>query len=205
MSHLLAQVQPEDLLKYGLIPEFVGRLPVVATLTELDEKSLIRILTEPKNALLKQYEKLLAFEKVKLKFTESAIVAVASKAFKQKTGARGLRSILEEVMLDLMYEIPSQREIRECVITEDVIEGRAAAAEKGQPFRPSWAWAPLARISPHLQRAVIVAEDASFYEHHGFDWEGLQEALTHNWEQGKMQRGGSTITQQLAKNLYLSS
>src|SRR5439155_1599911 len=92
-SHLLAQVQPEDLLKYGLIPEFVGRLPVVATLTELDEKSLIRILTEPKNALLKQYEKLLAFEKVKLKFTESAIVAVASKAFKQKTGARGLRSI----------------------------------------------------------------------------------------------------------------
>jgi len=126
MSHLLAQVQPEDLLKYGLIPEFVGRLPVAATLTELDEKSLIRILTEPKNALLKQYEKLLAFEKVKLKFTESAIVAVASKAFKQKTGARGLRSILEEVMLDVMYEIPSQREIRECVVTEDVIEGRAA-------------------------------------------------------------------------------
>ena len=125
-SHLLAQVQPEDLLKYGLIPEFVGRLPVAATLTELDEKSLIRILTEPKNALLKQYEKLLAFEKVKLKFTESAIVAVASKAFKQKTGARGLRSILEEVMLDVMYEIPSQREIRECVVTEDVIEGRAA-------------------------------------------------------------------------------
>src|SRR5437870_2368466 len=124
-SDLLAQVQPEDLLKYGLIPEFVGRLPVVATLTELDEKSLIRILTEPKNALLKQYEKLLAFEKVKLKFTESAIVAVASKAFKQKTGARGLRSILEEVMLDVMYEIPSQREIRECVVTEDVIEGRA--------------------------------------------------------------------------------
>jgi len=82
---------------------------------------------------------------------------------------------------------------------------RAEAAEKGQPFRPSWAWAPLARISPHLQKAVIVAEDASFYEHHGFDWEGLQEALTHNWEQGKMQRGGSTITQQLAKNLYLSS
>src|SRR6266511_1869916 len=123
-SYLLSQVQPEDLLKYGLIPEFVGRLPVVATLEELDEKSLIRILTEPKNALLKQYEKLLAFEKVKLKFTESAIVAVARKAFKQKTGARGLRSILEEVMLDVMYEIPSQREIRECVITEDVIEGK---------------------------------------------------------------------------------
>ena len=125
-SHLLSQVQPEDLLKYGLIPEFVGRLPVAATLEELDEKSLIRILTEPKNALLKQYEKLLAFEKVKLKFTESAIVAVARKAFKQKTGARGLRSILEEVMLDVMYEIPSQREIRECVVTEDVIEGKTS-------------------------------------------------------------------------------
>jgi ATP-dependent Clp protease ATP-binding subunit ClpX len=123
---LLAQVQPEDLLKYGLIPEFVGRLPVVATLDELDEKALIRILTEPKNALLKQYEKLLAFEKVKLKFTDNAIVAVARKAFKQKTGARGLRSILEEVMLDVMYEIPSQREIRECVVTEDVIEGKTA-------------------------------------------------------------------------------
>jgi len=84
-------------------------------------------------------------------------------------------------------------------------ERRAEAAEKGQPFRPSWAWAPLARISPHLQRAVIVSEDASFYEHHGIDWEGLQEAITRNWEQGKLQRGGSTITQQLAKNLYLSS
>ncbi|MEK7222060.1 MAG: ATP-dependent Clp protease ATP-binding subunit ClpX, partial [Nitrospirota bacterium] len=124
MGLLLAQVQPEDLLKYGLIPEFVGRLPVVATLDELDEKALVRILTEPKNALLKQYEKLLAFEKVKLKFTENAIAAVARKAYKQKTGARGLRSILEEVMLDVMYEIPSQREIRECVVTEDVIEGK---------------------------------------------------------------------------------
>ncbi|MEK7797332.1 MAG: ATP-dependent Clp protease ATP-binding subunit ClpX, partial [Nitrospirota bacterium] len=124
MGLLLAQVQPEDLLKYGLIPEFVGRLPVVATLDELDEKALVRIMTEPKNALLKQYEKLLAFEKVKLKFTENAIAAVARKAYKQKTGARGLRSILEEVMLDVMYEIPSQREIRECVVTEDVIEGK---------------------------------------------------------------------------------
>jgi ATP-dependent Clp protease ATP-binding subunit ClpX len=123
-GRLLAQMQPEDLLKYGLIPEFVGRLPVAATLDELDEKALIRILTEPKNALLKQYEKLLAFEKVKLKFTENAIAATARKAFKQKTGARGLRSILEEVMLDVMYEIPSQREIRECVVTEDVIEGK---------------------------------------------------------------------------------
>jgi len=126
MGLLLAQAQPEDLLKYGLIPEFVGRLPVVATLDELDDKALVRILTEPKNALLKQYEKLLAFEKVKLTFTESAVVAVARKAHQQKTGARGLRSILEEVMLDVMYEIPSQREIRECVVTEDVIEGKTA-------------------------------------------------------------------------------
>jgi ATP-dependent Clp protease ATP-binding subunit ClpX len=124
MGYLLSQVQPEDLLKYGLIPEFVGRLPVLATLDELDEKALIRIMTEPKNALLKQYEKLLAFDKVKLRFTENAIVAVARRAYKQKTGARGLRSILEEVMLDVMYEIPSQREIRECVITEDVTEGK---------------------------------------------------------------------------------
>jgi len=124
IGYLLSQVQPEDLFRYGLIPEFVGRLPVVATLDELDEKALIRILTEPKNALLKQYEKLLAFEKVKLKFTENAIVAIARKALKQKTGARGLRSILEEVMLDVMYELPSQRDIRECVVTEDVIEGK---------------------------------------------------------------------------------
>ena len=123
-GYLLSQVQPEDLLKYGLIPEFVGRLPVVATLDELDEKALIRIMSEPKNALQKQYEKLLAFEKVKLKFTDAAVVAVARKALKQKTGARGLRSILEEVMLDVMYEIPSQRDIRECVVTEDVIEGK---------------------------------------------------------------------------------
>lgn len=90
--------------------------------------------------------------------------------------------------------------------TTELIEARRAeAAEKGRPFTLSWAWVPLARISPHLQRAVIVAEDASFYQHHGFDWEGLQEALTRNWEQGKLRRGGSTITQQLAKNLYLSS
>ena len=82
---------------------------------------------------------------------------------------------------------------------------RAEAAEKGRPFTLSWTWVPLAGISPHLQKAVIVSEDASFYQHHGFDWEGLQEALTYNWEQGKLRRGGSTITQQLAKNLYLSS
>ena len=129
LGELLAQVQPEDFLKYGLIPEFIGRLPVVATLEELDEKALIRILTEPRNALIKQYEKLLSFEKVKLKFTEGALSAIARKAYTQKTGARGLRAILEEVMLDVMYDVPSQKQIKEIVITEEVISG------KSQPIR----------------------------------------------------------------------
>jgi ATP-dependent Clp protease ATP-binding subunit ClpX len=119
----LARVQPEDLLRYGLIPEFIGRVPVIATLDDLDESALIKILGEPKNALIKQYEKLFAFEHVKLKFTDSALATISKKAKAQKTGARGLRAILEEVMLDLMYELPSQKEIKECVITEDVING----------------------------------------------------------------------------------
>lgn len=123
VGELLVSVQPEDLLKYGLIPEFVGRLPVIATLIDLDEAALIRILTEPKNSLLKQYEKLFSFEKVKLRFTESAISAVARKALLQKTGARGLRAILEEVMLDLMYDLPSLKNVKECLITEDTISG----------------------------------------------------------------------------------
>jgi len=124
LGELFEKVQPEDFLKYGLIPEFIGRLPVVATLDELDERALIRILTEPRNALTKQYEKLLSFEKVKLKFTEGALAAVARKAYMQKTGARGLRAILEEVMLDLMYDAPSQKQIKEVVITEDAILGK---------------------------------------------------------------------------------
>ncbi|MEE8241381.1 MAG: ATP-dependent Clp protease ATP-binding subunit ClpX [Nitrospirales bacterium] len=128
-GELLARVQPEDLLKYGLIPEFVGRLPVVATLDELAEPALIRILTEPRNALTKQYEKLMSFEKVKLKFTEGALAAVAKKAYAQRTGARGLRAILEEVMLEIMYDAPSQKQIKEVVITEEVIQG------KSQPIR----------------------------------------------------------------------
>src|SRR6185503_19691260 len=124
LGEFLAKVQPEDLLKYGLIPEFIGRLPIVATLDELDEKALVRILTEPRNALIKQYEKLMSFEKVKLKFTDGAITAIARKAHHQKTGARGLRAILEEVMLDVMYEAPSQKHLREVVISEDVIIGK---------------------------------------------------------------------------------
>jgi len=124
LGELFERVQPEDFLKYGLIPEFIGRLPVVATLDELDERALVKILTEPRNALTKQYEKLLSFEKVKLKFTEGALGAVARKAFTQKTGARGLRAILEEVMLDVMYDAPSQKQIKEVLITEDAILGK---------------------------------------------------------------------------------
>ncbi len=124
LGDLLAKVQPEDFLRYGLFPEFVGRLPVVATLEELDERALVRILTEPRNALTKQYEKLLSFEKVKLRFTDGALGAVARKAYAQKTGARGLRAILEEVMLDVMYDAPSQKQIKEVVITEDAIIGK---------------------------------------------------------------------------------
>jgi len=126
---LFAQVQPEDLLHYGLIPEFIGRLPVIATLDELDEHALTRILTEPKNALTKQYQKLLSFDKVKLKFTDGALRAIAQKAYHQKIGARGLRAILESVMLDMMYDIPSQKDIKEVLITEDVIQG------KGEPLK----------------------------------------------------------------------
>jgi ATP-dependent Clp protease ATP-binding subunit ClpX len=117
----LKMVQPQDLIRYGLIPEFVGRLPVVATLGELGESALVRILTEPKNALVKQYQRLLSFDNVKLKFTDKAYTAIAREAIRRKTGARGLRAILEERMLDVMYEIPSQNNIKECVITDDVI------------------------------------------------------------------------------------
>ena len=117
----LQQVQPEDLLKYGLIPEFVGRFSVVATLKELDVKALMKVLVEPKNALIKQYQKLFEFEDVKLKFTEGAIRAIAEKAIAQKTGARGLRAVLEANMLDIMFDLPSQQDITEVVINEEVI------------------------------------------------------------------------------------
>ncbi|MDT8443423.1 MAG: ATP-dependent Clp protease ATP-binding subunit ClpX [Desulfuromonadales bacterium] len=121
IGEILCQVEPGDLLKYGLIPEFIGRLPIVATLDELDEDALVRILCEPKNALIKQYQKLFDMENVNLKFTDGALVAVAQEALKRKTGARGLRSILENAMLDIMYDIPSQDRVREVLINEDVI------------------------------------------------------------------------------------
>jgi ATP-dependent Clp protease ATP-binding subunit ClpX len=122
LGETLKEVQAEDLLKFGLIPEFVGRLPVIATLTELDEKALVDILTKPKNALVKQYQKLFEFEDVRLRFTDAALRAVTRQALARKSGARGLRSILETVMLDLMYEIPSRDDIDECVINEEVID-----------------------------------------------------------------------------------
>ena len=120
-GELLSDARPEDLLKFGFIPEFVGRLPVLATLSELDEEAMVQILKEPKNALVKQYQKLMEMEHVKLKFTDGSLVAIAKEALKRKTGARGLRSILEYAMLDIMYEIPSQTMIKEIVINDDVI------------------------------------------------------------------------------------
>jgi ATP-dependent Clp protease ATP-binding subunit ClpX len=122
IGEMLSMLEPQDLIKYGLIPEFVGRLPVVATLDELKEAALIRILTEPKNSIIKQYQKLFSFDSVKLKFTEEAIAAIAREAMNRKTGARGLRAILENVMLDVMYEIPSQKDVKECLITDGVIK-----------------------------------------------------------------------------------
>ncbi|MFO7739889.1 MAG: ATP-dependent Clp protease ATP-binding subunit ClpX [Desulfatiglandaceae bacterium] len=121
INEIMSLVQPEDLIRFGLIPEFVGRIPILATLNELSLDALVRILTEPKNALIKQYKKLFELEDVKLKFTEEALLGVAKDALKRKSGARGLRAILESVMLDIMYEIPSTTGIRECVIGEEVI------------------------------------------------------------------------------------
>jgi ATP-dependent Clp protease ATP-binding subunit ClpX len=121
IGELLKAVQPEDLLKFGLIPELVGRLPVIATMEELVEDDLIRILKEPKNALTKQYQKLFEFDGINLRFTEGALVAIARKALKRKSGARGLRSVMEEAMLDVMYDLPSKKNVQECVISEQVI------------------------------------------------------------------------------------
>jgi ATP-dependent Clp protease ATP-binding subunit ClpX len=121
IGEILKDVQPEDLIKYGMIPEFIGRLPVIATLDELNENALIRILKEPKNALVKQFHKLFELEGVNLRLTDSALNAIASEAIKRKSGARGLRAIMESCMLDIMYEIPSTENVKECVISEDVI------------------------------------------------------------------------------------
>ena len=126
LGEILAQVQPQDLLKFGLIPEFVGRLPVIATLDELDEAALMKILTEPKNALIKQFQKLMEMDRVTLNFSDDALLAVAQEALKRKSGARGLRAILEGAMLELMYEIPSLKNVQECLINGDFILKHAA-------------------------------------------------------------------------------
>ena len=125
IGKVLAEVEPEDLIKFGLIPEFVGRLPVVATLEELDEPALIQILTEPKNAITKQFKKLFEMENVELEFRPDALSAIAKKALKRKTGARGLRTIVESVLLDTMYELPSQENVSKVVVDESVIENKS--------------------------------------------------------------------------------
>jgi len=121
---LLEKVEPEDLLRYGLIPEFIGRLPVIATLNSLDEVALISILTEPKNALVKQYQRLFEMEGTTLRFEDDAVAAIAKLALERKTGARGLRSIIESVLLDIMYELPSEKDVVAVIISKDVIEGK---------------------------------------------------------------------------------
>jgi ATP-dependent Clp protease ATP-binding subunit ClpX len=120
----LEKVEPQDLIKFGLIPEFVGRLPVVATLHELDRPALVQILTQPRNAITKQYQKLLEYENVKLRFTDDALEAIAELALQRKIGARGLRMIIEDLMLDVMYTVPGQKKVRECVITREVVESK---------------------------------------------------------------------------------
>ena len=125
IGEVLVRVQPEDLIKFGMIPEFVGRLPVIATLNELTEDELVSILTEPKNALVKQYKKLFDLEDVRLRFTEGVLRAISKEAIRRKSGARGLRAIMENIMLDIMYDLPSHPEIQECIINEDVLVKQA--------------------------------------------------------------------------------
>ena len=122
----LEQIEPEDLIRYGLIPEFVGRLPVIGALHELDRPALIQILTQPRNAITRQYQKLFEYENVKLRFTDDALDAIAASALKRKIGARGLRMIIEDLMLDIMYALPGQKNVRECVLTRDVVQRKEA-------------------------------------------------------------------------------
>ncbi|HSQ85157.1 MAG TPA: ATP-dependent Clp protease ATP-binding subunit ClpX [Desulfobacterales bacterium] len=134
-SDFLEMVQPEDLLKYGMIPEFVGRIPVIATLRELDETELIRVLSEPKNSLIKQFQQLFQIEGVSLKLTEGAVKAVVKKAIQRKSGARGLRAIMEDCLMDVMYEIPSIENVKECVINKGVVLGKAKPFLNYHPVR----------------------------------------------------------------------
>jgi len=124
---LLEKLEPDDLVKFGMIPEFVGRIPVLAALEPLDEKALMTILTEPKNALVKQYQKLFKMDNVKLEFKPDAVKAIAAEAYRRKTGARALRGIVEELMLDIMYELPSRKDVGSCSITKEMVEKRSTA------------------------------------------------------------------------------
>lgn len=134
LSKLFAQSEPEDLVKFGMIPEFIGRVPVIATLEELDEKALVNILTQPKNALTKQYSKLLEYDGVELEFGEGALEAIANEAIKRNTGARGLRAILEQAMLDVMFELPGDKTIKKCVISKETItQGKNPELIHGEP------------------------------------------------------------------------
>jgi ATP-dependent Clp protease ATP-binding subunit ClpX len=140
-GEILREVEPEDLLRFGLIPEFVGRLPVIATLSDLDEEALVDILSKPKNALTKQYQRLFEMEDVELRFQEDALTQIARKALQRKTGARGLRSIMEAILLEPMFELPGLDGVREVVINRDVVEGRSKPlfiyAERGRDAAPS--------------------------------------------------------------------
>ncbi|MCY0881704.1 MAG: AAA family ATPase, partial [Firmicutes bacterium] len=124
IGDVLAKIMPEDLLKFGLIPEFVGRLPVLVTLDALDEKALVSILTEPRNALVKQYQKMLSLDNVELEVQDEAVRAIAREAIRRNTGARALRAIVEDIMLEVMYDIPGRTDVSKCILTEDVVEKR---------------------------------------------------------------------------------
>jgi ATP-dependent Clp protease ATP-binding subunit ClpX len=126
---LLEQVEPQDLIKFGLIPEFVGRLPVAGTLHELDKPALVQILTQPRNAITRQYQKLFEYENVKLRFTDDALEAIAESALERKIGARGLRMIIEDLMLELMYTVPGQKKNRECVVTREMVLSKNTGLE----------------------------------------------------------------------------
>jgi ATP-dependent Clp protease ATP-binding subunit ClpX len=126
-ADVLQKLELDDLVKFGMIPEFVGRIPVTAALEPLDEQTLVQILTKPRNAIVKQYQKLLGMDNIELEFTEDAIQALAKEAYRRKTGARALRGIVEELMLDVMYEVPSRQDVRKCTITKEMVEKRSTA------------------------------------------------------------------------------
>ena len=130
----LKHMEPDDLVKFGLIPELIGRIPMIAVLEPLDEATLVAILTEPRNALVKQYQKLLRMDNVQLEFDEDAIKAIAQEAYRRKTGARALRGIVEELMLDVMYEIPSRKDVKRCRVTREMVEKRSTAELLLHPY-----------------------------------------------------------------------